>query len=344
MPEIDSSIAVVIPARNAASTLEAAIESIQGQTLSDFQILLVDHDSDDETHRIMLEFASSDPRIEVLQHRGTFVEAANFAWEKSHACLIARMDADDVAHPARLEKQREFLLKNPDIAACATGVSILKRAADGSPLPPDDGYARYEKWVNSVVEPEQIAAERFVDSPMPNPSSMIRRSILEKHGGYADPEWAEDYDLWLRLLEAEETLGKVDEVLLNWFDGENRSTRTIARYSLDQFQRSKAFYLARMAMVQEKGVAICGAGPIGKQFALLLEERDIQIHCFYEVNQRQIGNKLRGIPVLDSAGMDHFQGKGTAIAAVGLPGARQKIRDLATASGFIEGDDFFCVA
>lgn len=344
MPESDSSIAVVIPARNAGTSLEFAVESILEQSRDDIEVVLVDHDSSDNTHGIMLNLARRDSRIQVHRCKGTFVEAANLAWQKTSADLIARMDADDFAYPDRISRQAEFLHQNPNFAGCATRVKILKRTPHGKSAPPDEGYARYEEWVNSVVSPERIAAERFVDSPLPNPSTMVRRSVLEAYDGFADPEWAEDYDFWLRLLENGEILGKVEDVLLDWFDGETRATRTIGRYSLDQFQNAKAHYLSRLDMVKERGVVVCGAGPIGKQFARLLGKRKIEIKAFCEVNKKQIGNRLRGIPVRDSQELSEYQGNAVAIASVGLAGARQQIRELAESSGFIEGTDFFCVA
>ena len=194
------------------------------------------------------------------------------------------------------------------------------------------------------MTPEQIAAERFVDSPLANPTTMIRRSILEQYKGYADEIWAEDYDLWLRMLNAGETLGKVDRVLLDWHDSEHRATRTQDRYTQENFQRAKAHYLAKLPIVRERGVSICGAGPIGKKLARRLsDDYFIDVGAFFEVNEKQIGNRIAGIPVLPSEAIPDSPHR-VLIGAVGLPGARERIRDLAKPAGFTEGVDFFCVA
>jgi glycosyltransferase involved in cell wall biosynthesis len=306
--------------------------------------VIVDHESTDETPQILRSAARQDPRISLHRHEGTFVEAVNLAWQKSSGDLIARMDSDDLAHPDRLAKQITFLKNNPDLAACGTLVSIVKRGENESVVAANGGYQRYEKWVNSVISPDAIFRERFVDSPLPNPTAMIRRSVLEELGGYADPPWAEDYDFWLRLLEAGHQLGKVNEVLLDWFDAPERSTRQIERYELTRFQEAKAHFLSRLDPVRKLGVTICGAGPIGKEMARFLNLEKIEVTAFCEVNERQIGNCISGIPVFGPEAVAERNGKTILLGAVGQPGARDRIRQLAEDAGYVEGDDFFCVA
>ena len=337
-------VSVVMPARNAETTVSAAIRSLRDQDLDDFEIILVDHASTDGTYRLMLEQAHLDPRIRVFQCHGSFVEAVNMAWQKATGELIARMDGDDVASPARLRLQMEYLAARPDLAGCATRVRILKRIRQDQVTPPDDGYRRYEKWVNSVTEPADISAQRFIDSPVPNPTIMVRRVVLEALGGYLDPPWAEDYDLWLRLLERGYQLGKVPEVLLDWHDAEGRATRTLERYSLTRFQEAKAHYLARLPSVRDLGVVICGAGPIGKEMANLLRREQIKVHAFIEVNPRQIGNVIAGSPVLGTEHVAHFLDAAVMLPAVGRGSGRERIRVILKTAGFIEGDSFFCVA
>lgn len=338
------SVSIGMPARNAVATLGAAVASLQAQDLGDFEIVLVDHASTDGTMALMESLSRKDERIRVVRCEGSFVEAANLAWRVASGALVARMDADDLAQPARLRLQRDFLVSHPDLAGCATQVRILKRLETGDFGPADGGYQRYERWINDVLSPEAIRNERFVDSPLPNPTVMLRREVLEEARGYADPSWAEDYDLWLRLLEQGHRLGKVPEVLLDWLDGPTRATRSQDRYSLAQFQEAKAHYLSRNPHVRERGVVICGAGPTGKDFAKRLRRHGVAIHAFLEVNERQIGQRIAGLPVLASDRANEFSGRAVMLAAAGREPARETIRQLITNSSFDEGTDFFCVA
>lgn len=340
-----SSISILLPARNAERTLPLAIESCLAQTLPDFELVLVDHGSSDRTFSIMKKYVRRDSRVRAARapEGSTFVEALNFCNRESRGDLLVRMDADDFSYADRLQCQAKYMGDHPEVVACGTLVRIRLRQKDLGGADPLQGYKEYERWLNGLVTPAAIAGERFIDSPIANPTAMIRRGAMERLGGYGEVEWAEDYDLWLRMLLAGERIGKVGRVLLDWYDSSTRVTRTSNRYSQDNFLQAKAFYLAQEPAVKDCGVSIAGAGRIGKKTARWLKGLGIQVRCFFEVNERRIGNKIGGIPVKDGSRMD--EAKGTVlIGAVGVPGAREKIRAQARAAGFVEGEDFFCVA
>lgn len=337
-------VSVALPVRNAVDTLPATLASLQSQDLEAFEILLVDHASSDGSDKLMQGFAREDERIRVLRCEGSYVEACNLAWQAASGDLIARMDADDLAAPARLRIQRDYLLQHPELAGCGSRVRIAKRRGSGALGPPDGGYQRYEAWINALLTPESISRERFIDSPLPHPTTMLRREVLEAVGGYADPPWAEDYDLWLRLIERGFLLGKTPEVLLDWIDAPTRSSRTLSRYALPQFQEAKAHYLARLDSVRERGVVMCGAGPTGKDLAHRLRRHGVQLQAFLEVNPRQIGQRLQGAPVLAADQASSFLGSAILLSAVGQAEGRTRIREWLYESGFTEGEDFFCVA
>ncbi|MFK5922520.1 MAG: glycosyltransferase [Verrucomicrobiota bacterium] len=338
-------ISILLPARNAEKTLPLAIESCLAQTLPDFELVLVDHRSTDKTFSLMKKYVKRDQRVRVARAPAgsTFVQALNFCTREAEGDLLVRMDADDFSYADRLQRQARYMQDHPEVGVCGALVRIRLRQADMSVADPLPGYADYEKWLNALVSPEQVAAERYIDSPIANPTAMIRREVMEKAGGYKEVEWAEDYDLWLRMLQSGVKIGKVERVLLDWYDGDTRVTRTSQRYSQDNFLKAKAFYLSREPVVEENGVSVAGAGRIGKKLARWLKEFGVKVHCFFEVNERQVGNKIGGILVKGEASMD--EAKGTVlIAAVGVDGARGIIRDRAKAAGFVEGEDFFCVA
>ncbi len=338
------SVSVALPARNAAATLREALASLQRQDLEDFELIVVDHASTDSTGEIAEEVARGDDRLRVLRCEGSYIDACNLAWRAASGEFVARMDADDLAPPARLRTQRDLLVRQPDWSGCASRVHIRKRDGEGALVAPEGGYARYESWINGLLKPQDIARERFVDSPLPHPSMMLRRRVLEEAGGYLDLPWAEDYDLWLRLIEGGHRLGKAPEILLHWIDHPLRATRTEGRYAQNAFQEAKAHYLARLPQISGMGVVVCGAGPIGKDIAARLGRHEVIIHAFLEVNPRQIGQRISGIPVLASDQAPTFRGKAVMIAAVGREPGQGKIRELLTDSGFTEGIDFFRVA
>ena len=333
-------VSILLPVRNAEGTLERAVNSCLTQSYTDLELIIIDDFSTDGSPAIAEKFSSIDPRVALIhlgKHSGVAaaVEAGRRA---ANGEFVARMDADDVSCPERISRQVELLDRESVLSGCGTAVRLI-----GAPeSDPGRGFAEHVRWVNSLGSPAQLAAERFIDSPLVNPTSMVRSRVLDSLGGYSDPEWAEDYDLWLRLLEEGHQLLNIQERLLDWHDSGERLTRSSARYSADMFSRAKAHYLSRVPAVAASGVEIAGAGPVGKRLARNLAAKSVRIGCFYEVNPRRLGERIAGIEVRDHPVM-HY-GEAVLLAAVGLPGARARIRGLALAAGYREGVDFFCVA
>ncbi len=340
-------VSIILPVHNGAETVVQALESCLAQTFRDLEVLAVDDGSNDNTSSLLAAFLDTDPRVQLLcsHERVGVTRAFQLGLEQAKGRFIARMDADDLNEPTRIAKQHELLTNRPDLGGTSCMIRILKRSPEDplETLPPEEGFARFESWVNRLVEPESIAAERFVDTPLINPTMLVRREILDRHGTYRELSWAEDYDLWLRLLHAGIRFAKVPEVLFTWFDHDNRLTRTDDIYHQDAFLRCKAHYLSLLPIVRDRKVAICGAGPIGKSLASKLQKNKVTVKAFYEVHPRRIGKIIGGVPVL---GMDAWLtgSHDVVLAAVGQPGKRDLIRGLALERGHSEGETFFAVA
>ena len=152
------------------------------------------------------------------------------------------MDADDFSYPERFMHQVDLFESDPTMTACGTAVRLM-----GAPsADPGRGFLNYVDWVNALNAPNAVASQRFIDSPVANPTSMIRANDLEKVGGFSDPTWAEDYDLWLNLLNRKRRITNIKKVLLDWHDSPKRLTRSSSRYSLNNFSKAKAHYLAKL--------------------------------------------------------------------------------------------------
>lgn len=339
------SISILLPVRNAETTIERAIRSCLDQTFADFELLVANDHSTDETPDRLRELAASDDRISVLDvdPPGGLVPALQRLGAAARAPLLARMDADDLAHPERLESQWQLMNARPDLAACGCGVRIEGSAQENGEAP-REGFRRYVRWINALTDPEAIARERFIESPIVHPSAMIRTEALTESGGYRDTPWAEDYELWLRMIERGMKLAKTPRVLLTWTDGPARLTRTDPRYSEQQFLAAKAFYLSRIKRIQECGVMISGAGPTGKRLATALQSRGVRVHAFLDVHPRRPGATVRGAPVHSAdAAPPASSAAPVQLASVGRPGRREAVRKLLSPLGYTEGVDFFCV-
>jgi glycosyltransferase involved in cell wall biosynthesis len=163
-----------------------AIDSILQQTFRDFEFVIVDDGSQDNTPRVLRGY--HDPRLRIYRqdNRGQSI-ALNKGIRLATGTYIARMDADDMAMPPRLEKEAAFLDTHPDIGLVGTwGVKVNMETGEETlqHLPDDDASIR-----------------RFlvIDNPFIHSSVMIRRSVIETVGVYDEGLIWQDYDLWVRV-------------------------------------------------------------------------------------------------------------------------------------------------
>jgi len=333
-------VSVVLPVRNGGIWLAEAVDSILGQTLAELELILVDdHSQDDAVQRL----ARHDPRLRVVSNPGRGVSAAiNAGLATAGGEFIARMDADDIALPQRLATQLEFLQGRPDLALCGACVEIFVDRK-GVAAAPEGGNWRYQQWLNGCRSPEAIRRDLFIESPIPHPTVMFRRAALERLGGYRDPDWPEDYDLFLRADRLGMRMGKPEPVLLRWRDHPGRLTRTDRRYARECFQAAKAHYLARGRLPEDRPTVIWGAGPGGRLMHDLLAAEGVQVAAFVDVHPRRIGGTKRGLPVWPLEALervtDHF-----VLVVVGSVGARPRIRAWLQGRGRREGPDFLFAA
>lgn len=332
------SVSVLLPVWNAAGTLAECLDSLRRQTLVDHEVVAVDDGSVDGSTRLLAESARRDPRLRLLAqpHRG-LVAALNAALQLARAPLLARMDADDVAHPERLAVQRDALLAEPALAILGSRVRLL--AGGGRDL----GMRAYVAWSNRLLEHGQIVRDLLVESPLVHPSVMLRADALRALGGYRDDGGPEDYDLWLRAHAAGMRFAKRPELLLGWRDRPLRLTRTDPRYAQERFRDRKLAALVAGPLRGGRAVVIWGAGPVGKAWARALLARGVAVAAFVEVAPRKLGQRIHGAPVRDVAAAARLRGP-LHLLAVGQKGARERVRAEAERLGLREGPDFVAVA
>jgi glycosyltransferase involved in cell wall biosynthesis len=331
-----------MPCYNAAATLEEALDSLAGQTLTDYELVVVDDGSTDATPLLLESWRRRDVRMRIVtsSHQG-IVPALNTGLQHCRSALVARMDADDRCHPQRLERQVSYLEGHPDVAVVGSRVSAF---------PPENvrqGLSLYLEWQNSLLDDAGMRREMFVESPLAHPSATLRRDWRERAGGSQEHGWAEDYDLWLRLYLAEARFAKLPEVLLEWRESPERLTRRDPRYSLENFLRLKAHYLRQGPCAGREGVIIWGAGMIGRRLSRHLLSQGVPLAAFIDIDPRKIGNTRQGLPILPPEELAEWKRSIpglVVLAAVGARGARRLIRQRLVTQGWIEGQDFWCVA
>ncbi|MGB5880726.1 MAG: glycosyltransferase [Thermoanaerobaculia bacterium] len=336
------SISVLLPVWNAEPYLEECLQSLAVQSWTDFEVVAVDDGSDDGSSERLTDWQARDARFRLvrLPHQG-LVTALNAGLDRCRGELVARMDADDVTDPRRLELQANLLRQDPslDLVAC-----LVRHFPDESV---GQGYRIYEEWLNNLVEHDDILRERFVESPMPHPAVMARRRVLAEAGGYRETGGPEDYDLWLRLAAAGKRFCKVPEYLYFWREHPDRLTRTDSRYAVERFLACKAHHLARGPLVGRERVIVWGAGQTGRRLSKHLIREGVPLQAFIDIDPAKVGRTLRGLPIRLPAELPQLTSAAKScviLAAVSSRGARKLIRNRLGELGYSEAEDFWCVA
>ncbi len=182
-------VTVLMATYNDAASIKAAVESIRTQTYTNWDLLIVDDGSTDDTPAILQRLAQQDERITVVRNptnRG-LAASLNIGWRQARGELIARMDADDLCLPERLQRQVEFMTAHPEVAVLGAGVEYMDK--DGRTLGRGVRPRRHEKLVQKILR----------EAPFYHHSVMVRRAFYEVLGGYDERlRRGQDYDLWLR--------------------------------------------------------------------------------------------------------------------------------------------------
>lgn len=333
-----TAVSIILPFYNSAPTFEECLESILAQSFSDFELLAIDDGSIDDSALIAQKYSDLDRRITLLQPgRIGLVAALNLGLSRASGALIARMDADDVMCPERLEAQSAYLADHPEIAL----VSCLVRVFPESTL--RDGFREYEKWLNSCVTPREIADNLYVESPHAHPSVMFRRDVVVGLGGYRSGDFPEDYELWLRMAEAGYGMAKVPKVLLHWRDREERLSRNDARYSDEAFSRLRARYLARDPRLQpQRELVLWGAGRSTRKRAAHLLQRGMHHSAWIDIDLCKVGNTVGGRKVHLPQWLNR-KPRPFVLVYVNNHGARDEIAMYLESIGYLRGQDYLSV-
>jgi hypothetical protein len=199
-------VSVVMAVHNGERFVREAVGSVLGQTLSDLELVVVDDGSEDSTPEILREFAKGDPRV-VVHSQGNqgLARSLNVGFTLARAPLVARLDADDVAVPDRLERQYAFMAVTPAIGVVGGAVDYVNE--EGRVFAEGVGYPLTDAEIRHAL----LSTTPFVHSAV-----MARKGAVQHVGGYrAQFLEAEDLDLWLRVAD-QHAMGNVPETVARY--------------------------------------------------------------------------------------------------------------------------------
>jgi glycosyltransferase involved in cell wall biosynthesis len=335
-------VSVVMPLRDGADYLLECLRSIQTQTLRDFELLVVDDGSVDAGPELVRQHAREDPRIRLLHQPALGIVAAlNRGLRNARADLVARMDADDIMHPHRLELQHEQMHARKDLTLVGCRVDALTDTTLGK------GMCEYLRWQNACLSEQQLREQMYVESVFTHPSVMFRRERILELGGYRQGVFPEDYELWLRIAAAGDSMFKLDRILLRWRQHPQSLSRIDERYTRVAFDVLRARYLAADSRLHDaREVVIWGAGRRTRKRCQKLFEQGLQISAWIDIDPRKIGQRIANVPVYCPRWLrrpSHRSPRPLVLVYVANHGAREEIAAHLLAMHYQAGTDYLMV-
>jgi len=280
-------ISILMPVRNEAKYLRACLDSIRQQTYQDWQLIVVDDHSKDETTVIIEEYAIKDQRILWSTNEGTgILPALQQAFVHSTGAFITRMDGDDLMPSSKLAVLLD-LLKDAPLRTIATGkVRYFSESAVSN------GYLRYEEWINERCEMNDHWKWVYRECVIASPNWLCRREDIIEIGEFTSQKYPEDYNMVLKWYEQGFQVNCSKEISHLWREHAERTSRNSPIYDQYSFFQLKISYLLKEFKSEQ--FLILGLGQKAKlcQEILKLNTRNFdrldKLEMFLEPNLLQI--------------------------------------------------------
>ncbi len=221
-------VTVLMPVYNGEKYLREAIESILSQTFADFEFLIINDGSTDRTAEIIASY--KDRRIRLIPNESNLglIATLNRGLRLSRGEYIARMDADDISLPRRLEKQVQFMDRHPRVGVCGTRFRTI-------------GDEKNIRGRMVKTDPDMIRCGLLFSSMLAHPTIMMRKDLIERHNLLYNPEFVhvEDFELWVRMLNYCDLANLKDTLACYRFHG-----RQVTRLFIEERQQAMARILA----------------------------------------------------------------------------------------------------
>lgn len=287
-------VTVLMPVYNGGAYLRGAIESVLGQTYRNFELLIVDDGSTDESGAIIRSY--DDPRIRLIENGENLglVSALNRGIDTARGEYVARTDADDISLPSRLEKQVAFMEEHPEVGVCGSWVKTI-----------GDHAGHIQRYLASG---EDIRANLLFWTSLAHPSVILRKAVLEEpriryDGAYSRTE---DYALWAEL-SRRTRFANIPEVLLRYrLHGESVS-HVHAREQREQASRIRRSFLAGIGLSpsdEDMRIHNSLTPTSGEGTGMFLEKEERWLSSIRAANER---NRVYAPASLDKVLYEHWR-------------------------------------
>jgi glycosyltransferase involved in cell wall biosynthesis len=268
-------ISILMPAYNAGLFIESCLVSILMQDFKDWELIIVNDFSTDNTTEIVEQFLRKDSRVRLFNNRVKgIIPALSLAFENSNGTFITRMDADDLMPANKLKILLDELQKR-DLKTVVTGKVEYFSDTDVSA-----GYLRYQDWLNQRVQHRDFYENIYRECIVASPNWMVHRTCFENDIDLNSLRYPEDYDLVFQWYKNKYRIIGIEGITHLWREHENRTSRHSIHYQQTSFFELKTNYFLGLEVGDLKSVQLIGAGKKGKMVANILRSKSIDFNWY----------------------------------------------------------------
>ena len=327
-------VSILTPFKNVSDYIEECLESICNQTYTNWELLIVDDHSTDNSYELVEKFSKSDKRIQLFTNDGNgIIEALRLAFKNSKGSYITRMDSDDIMAVNKLEAMvRQLNIYGKKHVA----LGLVKYFSD---VGISDGYAKYEEWLNGLTRKGNNFDEIYKECVIASPCWMIHRDDLIACDAFNPNRYPEDYDLTFRFYEKNYKCIPNDQLLHYWRDYSTRTSRTHEHYAQNYFLDIKLHYFLKLDYDNSRPLTVWGAGYKGKTIAKSLIDNHVDFHWICD-NENKIGHNIYGKTLLPFSNLKSIKNPQT-IVTVANTEEQAKIVDYFDTLELLAAKDYF---
>ncbi|WNB18740.1 glycosyltransferase family 2 protein [Marivirga arenosa] len=269
-------ISIIMPVKNTEQFLPACLDSIINQSEQDWELIVTDDHSTDNSRAVVEKFVEKDTRIKLISSSGNgIISALQSSYALATGDIIHRMDSDDIMPKNKLQLLKEGLLKE------GLNTVVTGKVEYFSEEPISEGYLQYQYWLNSLCEDNSHWQHLYEECVVASPAWMMFKQDFEKCGGFNSNYYPEDYDLVFRWYAAGFKIFALRDCIHFWREHPKRTSRTAAYCNQAAFFKLKLMYFLKFERDRNRPFLIFGAGTKGKIMANFLID---QKEKFYWVN------------------------------------------------------------
>ena len=327
-------VSIVMPAKNTAAYLPECIDSILNQTYDNWELVVVNDGSTDQSDEILKSYGQQDTRIRVFDNdKQGIIPALQLTYSKTTGTFITRMDSDDIMPNDKLENMVNHLLQHGKGHIISGQVKYFANVLIG------EGYQKYEQWLNNLTASGTNFSELYKECVIASPCWMVYRTDFEKCGAFNSTIYPEDYDLVFRFYKYQLKPIPNSKLLHHWRDYPERTSRNHVHYAYNTFLEIKVHYFLKLNYDSNCPLVIWGAGTKGKKVAELLLANNIPFHWICD-NPKKLGKTIYGQKMLGVASLEKMENT-QSIITVANPLAQQEIKSYFTQQQQKPMEDYF---